>query len=148
MHTVSSFVFLCVVVVLLAGCESWNPYAAVPAPDMRIRLVKDANGHVVALPPVCPDWRTANPGPFQNEPWPQYGCANTRNLATMVERPEDLEEGRQVSAALGSDAAVKMRRYNLEKTMPLIDPSAKAPASNAGAALGADSEGSGGMTGK
>jgi len=129
----------------VCGCVD-NPYASAPAPDYRIGLVKERDGKYIAVPPVCPDWRFYNPGPFQNEPWPQYGCAHARNLAAMVERPEDLEKGREISPALGSSAATAMRRYNQEKTKPLIDPNAKAPVADPGAPMGQDSEGTGGQT--
>jgi hypothetical protein len=139
---------------LLGGCDTpfvenpftGNPFAAAPAPDYRIRIMTGADGQLVAVPPKCPDWRTSNTGPLQNEPWPQYGCASTRNLAAMVEKPEDLQQGRDMSPALGSKAALSMRHYNMEKTTPLIDPNAKAPVANTGGALGPDSEGAGGMT--
>jgi|GEM_PF-1316310 len=151
----SFFLFLLVAPVLLAGCDHAfehnidgvfdNPYADAPAPDYRIMLSTAPNGQLVAVPPECPDWRTVDRGPLQNDPWPQYGCAQARNLAAMAEKPEDLIEGRKASPALGSKAATSMRHYNEEKTMPLIDPNAKAPTNNAGAAMGLASEGAGGL---
>lgn len=111
--------------ILLCGCS--NPYAAAPAPDYRIRLVTEPNGQLAAVPQECPDWRTDVPGPLQNEPWPQYGCANTRNLAVMVEQPEDLILGRDSGYANAENTSSSMLRYMAGKTTPLIDPSAKAP---------------------
>lgn len=127
----------------LGGCT--NPFRVAPAPDTTIKMVTGPDGGLEAVPPPCPSWWTETLGPWQNEPWPQYGCANERNLAAMVDNPEDLAKGRDMSPALGSKAATSMRRYNLEKTMPLIDPNAKAPVANS-LVLSPDSEGKGGMS--
>lgn len=112
-------------IILLCSCA--DPFAFNPAPDYRIGLVKGTDGKVHAIAPECPDWAFYSNGPFQGEPWPQFGCAHARNLAAMVDRPEDLEHGREMSPALGSNAALGMRRYEQDKTKPLIDPNAKAP---------------------
>jgi type IV pilus biogenesis protein CpaD/CtpE len=120
-----SLFVLAAAAVLLSGCS--NPFAEAPAPDYRIRLETMPDGQLAAVPPECPDWRTSVPGPFQNEPWPQYGCANTRNLASMVERPEDLVAGRDSGQASSETAAGSMERYITGKTRALIDPNAKAP---------------------
>jgi pilus assembly protein CpaD len=97
------------------------------APDYRIKLATLPNGETEAVPPMCPDWRTVHNGPFQNEPWPQYGCANARNLAAMVEDPEDLIVGKELGPASGTVTAYSMKRYNEGKTTALIDPNADSP---------------------
>lgn len=119
-----------VAVFLLGGCEeAWNnPFEMSSTPDYRIKLMTRPDGRLEAIPPECPSWRTENNSPWQNDPWPQYGCANARNLAAMVEQPEDLIVGRALDPASGSRAAYSIKRYNEGKTAALIDPNAKAPA--------------------
>ena len=111
---------------LLCGCEEVFPTA--PTPDYTIRLMPTAGGRgLVAVPPECPDWRTTNNGSLENAPWPQFGCANTRNLAAMVERPEDLIEGRDFGLANAETTASTMGRYITNNTKSLVDPNAQAP---------------------
>lgn len=113
---------------MVGGCEALqNPFAYSRAPDYRIRLTEDPDGRLQAVPPECPSWRTESNSFLQNEPWPQYGCANARTLAAMIERPEDLLEGRELGPASGTVTAQSIRRYNEGKTTALIDPNAKAP---------------------
>ena len=112
--------------VLLCGCVDVFPTS--PTPDYTIRLMPASGGKgVIAVPPECPDWRTTNNGPLENTPWPQFGCANTRNLAAMVERPEELVEGSESGPANGTNVAGSMQRYNEGKAAALIDPNARAP---------------------
>jgi hypothetical protein len=126
-----SFFAFVVTAVLLGGCS--NPFSEAPAPDYRIRLETLPNGQLAAVPPECPSWLTNVPGPLQNEPWPQYGCANTRNLASMVENPEDLIKGRDTGPANSETTASGMERYITGKTKALIDPNAKAPVAQSAA---------------
>lgn len=106
----------------LAACES--PYAPTPRPDYTIRVMPTAQGNV-AIPPTCPDWKTASADPFDNQPMPQFGCANARNLAGMVENPNDLIEGRALANARGVTAVGAIRRYDNNQPRGLITPSAE-----------------------
>lgn len=108
----------------IGGCASWE---RTPTPDYRISLVPAADGKMMAVSAPCPDWRTHNLGAFQNDPWPQYGCASARNLAVMLDQPADLVAGRPMEHANAETTSAAMERYITGKTMPLMDPSAAAP---------------------
>lgn len=99
-----------------------------PKADNRIRLMPAANGKgTVAVPPECLSWHDAAAAPQDNNPWPQYGCASARNLAAMVERPEDLESGKPMGSADGVAAAISIQNYRVGKTKALIDAKSEAP---------------------
>lgn len=107
---------------LLGGCE------AAPKPDYRIKLMSAPNGKgVVAVPPECPSWTDVASGPLENQPWPQYGCAQARNLAAQIERPEDLIQGRPSDRIDAEVNAAAVDRYRLGRTKQLIDAKAEAP---------------------
>jgi hypothetical protein len=110
----------------LLGCEDLN--RTTPAPDQTIKIAPSLDGkHSLAIPPECPNWRTADLSPFENQPLPQFGCANARNLAAMVDRPEDLVSGRDSGDANGAVAAAGMQLYLQGKTAAFIDPNATSP---------------------
>lgn len=99
-----------------------------PKPDNRIRLMPAANGKgTVAVPPECLNWQSAATAPQDNNPWPQFGCAQARNLAAMVERPEDLETPKPLGPADGVASAISIQNYRVGKTKALIDAKAEAP---------------------
>ncbi len=115
-----SLLLICSVALIgLGGCGTTDSSKS----DFSIRLVPGADGHLVAVPAPCPSWATTTPDPLDNGPWPQYGCASARNLAAVVERPEDLIRGRDWGDASGEQTASAMRRYVQDKTYPMIDPS-------------------------
>ena len=107
-------------VLALAACES--PYPPTPHPDYAIRVMPTTKGSV-AIPPTCPDWATSTADPFDNLPMPQFGCADARNLAGMIENPNDLLEGRALADARGVTAVGAVRRYDNNQTRGLITPS-------------------------
>jgi type IV pilus biogenesis protein CpaD/CtpE len=93
------------------------------SPDYSIKLAPTADGQgYVAMPPACPAWSNNDLNLVDNQPLPQFGCATSRNLAIMVDRPEDLIKGRTPDAANGASSAAAMERYNTNKTTPLINP--------------------------
>ncbi len=98
----------------LSGC--WQGTAA---PDYTIEVQKTANGSV-AIPPKCLDYRTESPNNLDNQPDPQFGCATQRNLAMMIEKPEDLLHGRPLGPASGVLANGSILRYNANQTRGLI----------------------------
>ncbi|MDX9690218.1 MAG: hypothetical protein EOM37_08670 [Proteobacteria bacterium] len=100
-------------------------------PDYRIKVMPSAdNRSYVAIPPQCADWTTVKNGAHDNVTSPQYGCAQARNLAAMVEQPHDLIEGKPMGKADGALAATSVRAYQAGKTKALIDVHAEAPSAD------------------
>ena len=115
----TSFVALFIGVIGVAGCA--DPYPPTLRPDYTIHVVSTPKGDV-AIPPACPSWTVSQPDPFDNQLFPQYGCATARNLALEVERPDDLVQGRQLGPERGVNAVGSIRRYDNNQTRGLIDP--------------------------
>ena len=113
----SRLAFFTFALLALAACE--DPYAPTLRPDYTIRVMPTAQG-MVAAPPPCPSWATETTDPFDNQPMPQFGCANARNLADMVENPNDLVTGRPMGDARGVTAVGSIRRYDNDQTRGLI----------------------------
>jgi type IV pilus biogenesis protein CpaD/CtpE len=91
-------------------------------PDHRIQIIQGPSGSV-AVPPNCISWYDSDWGhPLSNNPWPSYGCAQARNLAAQVEKPENLKELGEMSAADPIVESGAIARYQAGKTTPLIDP--------------------------
>jgi len=107
--------------ILLFGFCGLCACATEPRPDYTIRVEPATDGQgFVALPPPCPAW-TDNPATtLDNQPLPQFGCADARNLALMVDRPEDLLQGRPLGPASGVTAAGTIIRYENNQTRGLI----------------------------
>jgi len=106
-------------VLALTACD--DPYQRTLRPDYIIHVVSTPKGDV-AVPPTCPSWTTALPDPFENQLYPQFGCANARNLALAVEQPDDLVRGRPLGPERGVNAVGEIRRYDNNQTRGLIDP--------------------------
>ena len=95
-----------------------------PNPDYSIKVVPNAEGTgYAAIPPNCPRWADNDINFFDNQPLPQFGCADARNMALMAERPQDMLEGRNESPASGVTAAGAVMRYENNQTRGLIYPS-------------------------
>lgn len=103
----------------LAACD--DPYQHTMRPDYTIHVVSTPKGDV-AVPPSCPSWATAVIDPYDNQPYPQIGCANARNLALMVERPSDLVDPRELGPERGVHAVGAIRRYDNDQPRGLLDP--------------------------
>lgn len=88
-------------------------------PDYAIRVVPTAQGGV-ALAPACPSYAAETANPFDNQPMPQFGCADARNLAAMVERPNDLVQPQDIGPMRGVAAVGAERRYDNNQTRGLI----------------------------
>ena len=101
----------------LTACESLYP--PTPKPDHTIRVMPTENG-LVAVPPDCLNWSKDTMNPYDNQVLPQFGCANARNLAMMVEKPEDLLKGRDGGKAIGVTTVGAMHRYYNNQTRGLI----------------------------
>jgi hypothetical protein len=100
----------------LAGCTIYDP---TPKPDYTIRVMPSPGG-MVAIPPTCPSYATAVKDPYDNQPMPQFGCANARDLALMIEKPEDLVGGRSMGDASGVTTVGAVRRYYNNQTRGLL----------------------------
>jgi len=112
------FSYFAIVPFLLAGL---NGCSATPTPDYTIRVTPATSGQAaVAILPSCPRWSDNDLDFFDNQPQPQFGCADARNLAVMVERPEDLLQGRPSELANGVTSAGSILRYNGNQTRGLI----------------------------
>ncbi|MDD4616267.1 MAG: CpaD family pilus assembly lipoprotein [Alphaproteobacteria bacterium] len=103
----------------LAACDSFAP---TPRPDYTIHVVPGAHGSAVAIPPNCPSWNDALANRFDNQPLPQFGCATARNLAVLVENPNDLVEGRNLASQRSVTAIGAIRRYDNNQTRGLLIP--------------------------
>lgn len=88
-------------------------------PDYSIRVTSTPQGSV-ATGPDCPSWSKDNANPFDNQPLPQHGCAHARNLADMIENPDDLVEGRTLGKGRGVTHVGAVRRYDNNQTRGLI----------------------------
>jgi hypothetical protein len=140
-HNLTSLVLaLCV---LSACCD---PYQPTFRPNYVIKVVPTAQGEV-AVPPPCPSWSSEISDPFDEQPLPQYGCANARNLASMVERPEDLVQGRALGETRGVTQVGAIRRYDNNQPRGLITPDAEVSQVAATTATTAASSMTGDVTG-
>ena len=97
------------VATLLAGCAQddriWLPSAAQP----------------------CPPWSYLSANTHANRASPQLDCANTVNLRAMIDRPEDLAEGRPPGPATGEREARAVEAYRQGKLKPLPSSEAATP---------------------
>ena len=101
----------------LGGCSTSES-----APSYAIQVIPATDAHTaVAIPPDCANWSDNDINFFNNQPLPQFGCADARNLAVMIDRPEDLLHGRELGPASGVLAAGSIVRYNNNQTRGLIN---------------------------
>jgi type IV pilus biogenesis protein CpaD/CtpE len=108
--------FLVASLLVLAGCG-----VQTMTPDYAINVAPQTPGSsYVAQPPACPSFVNVQANPFDSQPDPQFGCATARNLALMVEKPEDLLQGRDIGLASGITTAGAVVRYNNDQTRGLI----------------------------
>lgn len=100
----------------LMGCQLYDPTLN---PDYTIRVMPSEKG-MVAVAPDCPSWATDLANPYDNQPIPHFGCAQARNLAFMVEKPEDLVDPRELGPTRGVGMVGAIRRYDNNQTRGLI----------------------------
>jgi len=103
---------------LIAGCS--DLYPATPHPDYSIKVMPTATG-MAAIPPECASWATDTVNPYDNQTLPQFGCASARNLALMVENPEDLVHGRDMGTGRAVTTVGAVRRYDNNQTRGILD---------------------------
>jgi hypothetical protein len=101
---------------LLAACD---PYDPTMHPNYAIRVTPTPTGGVASAP-ACPSWATETNDPYDNQPFPQFGCANARNLALQVEHPNDLVAARPLGEGRGVESVGAIRRYDNNQTRGLI----------------------------
>lgn len=107
---------------LIAGLLGLGACSVSPAPDYTIQVIPATDGQAAqAIPPTCPRWSDNDLNFFDNQPLPQFGCADARNLAMMVERPQDLLQGRDPGPARGVTTSGTILRYDNNQTRGLID---------------------------
>ena len=99
----------------LGACDSITP-----TPDYAIKVSPTADGGYAAVPPQCPRPADNDLNFFDNQPLPQFGCANARNLALEIERPEDLIKGRESGPASGVTTSGSILRYYNNQTRGLL----------------------------
>lgn len=75
-------------------------------------------GRYVATPPDCPDWRKPANQNLQNSPSSNFGCANSVNLALMVEDPADLLRGRRLGPGDAAGLIHGIQRYRSNVIIP------------------------------
>lgn len=86
----------------------------------------------------CPQWVAFRAGDHSNADSPYLGCVSAANLRAMVEKPEDLERGRQLGPANGEREAKAIETYRQGKVAPLqgsgaMSPQISVPGSGGGA---------------
>jgi len=113
------FILLSLALFSIAGCSD-ALYPPTVKPDYTIHVIPTDKG-MTAIPPACPTWAEAATDPYDNQPIPQFGCANARNLAIMTDRPSDLIKGRDGGDSSGVMAVGAMRRYYNNQTRGLLD---------------------------
>jgi hypothetical protein len=102
--------------IALAGCQIYPPTAT---PDYTIRVANTPQG-MKAIPPSCASWSADVANPYDNEPIPNYGCADARNLAMEVDQPSDLVAPRTLGPTRGVAMVGAIRRYDNNQTRGLI----------------------------
>jgi hypothetical protein len=92
-------------------------------PDYRIGVMKDPEtGKTIAVSKPCPEWNHYIGDGFNNQFNPQFGCAQSQNLAKMIDRPNDLVYGRPATEGDAGPAVLGIERYRTGKTKELMNP--------------------------
>jgi type IV pilus biogenesis protein CpaD/CtpE len=84
----------------------------------------------------CPNWANDPVDPYANQGSPYLGCSNDVNLLRMVERPQDLQQGRTLGPASGERQAGAVKAYDTDKVKPFSDNTANKTATSNGATTG------------
>ena len=73
----------------------------------------------IAIAPNCPGWMGHPTAPEDVLPEPNFGCANTYNLAAMLADPHHLRQGASSIYYLGERGASDVAAYRTDKVKPL-----------------------------
>jgi pilus biogenesis CpaD protein len=90
-----------VLVLALVGCIEEPPLSAAPHP--------------------CPPWVDYPIDNHSNRDSPYLGCSNDVNLLRMVERPQDLDQGRALGPANAGRTADAVKSYDKDQVKPYLD---------------------------
>ena len=80
---------------------------------------------VSAAPGLCAPWVDYPVDNHSNRDSPYLGCSNDVNLLRMVERPQDLDQGRPLGAANAGRQADAVKAYDKDQVRPFGDSSAR-----------------------
>jgi type IV pilus biogenesis protein CpaD/CtpE len=98
---------------VLAGCVNEPPISAQPHP--------------------CLPWVDYPIDNHSNRDSLYLGCSNDVNLLKMVERPQDLDQGRPLGAANGGRQGDAVKNYDKDQVKPFVDSGSRS--SQAGASV-------------
>ena len=82
---------------------------------------------VALVVPDCPGYNQPIVLDYEWRPETRLGCANANNLARMVSNPNDIAQGRALSAGDGTNNVMAIQRYRGEAVSPQTFPSAGGP---------------------
>ena len=85
----------------------------------------------------CPNFANDPIDTHANQGSPYLGCTNDVNLLRMVERPQDLQQGRALGPASGERQAGAVKAYETDKVKGFSDSGAPKTGSFTGATTGA-----------
>jgi len=89
-----------------------------------------------ASTPACPQWANDPVDDHANQGSPYLGCTNDVNLLRMVERPQDLQQGRTLGPASGERQAGAVKAYDTDKVKGFSGDTASKTATSNGATTG------------
>jgi type IV pilus biogenesis protein CpaD/CtpE len=84
-----------------------------------------------AEPRPCAPWIDYPVDNHSNRNSPYLGCSNDVNLLRMVERPQDLDQGRPLGPANGGRQADAVKNYDKDQVKPFVDSSVRSSQSGA-----------------
>jgi pilus assembly protein CpaD len=87
-----------------------------PSPGLELAAVRITYPRIVAQAGPCGMWPddigpSFNRDYFENQPYWNYGCANQRNLAAMVDNPADLVQPRAETPAYTARRTIVVDKY-------------------------------------
>jgi pilus assembly protein CpaD len=110
-----------------------------PDDSARFAAVRLSYPKIKAVAGPCGLWPAdlgpsiTNPGYFENKDYYNFGCANQRNLAAMIDNPADLEQPRPESTAYTARRTEAFEKYRKGNTTTTVYPEAdKAKLSDTG----------------
>lgn len=85
-----------------------------------------------AAPRPCPPWVDYPIDNHSNRASPYLGCSNDVNLLKMVERPQDIDQGRPLGPANGGRQADAVKNYDKDQVKPFLDSGSRPSQGSAG----------------
>lgn len=73
------------------------------------------------VPRPCAPWVDYPVDNHSNRASPDLNCSNDVNLLRMVERPQDLDQGRPLGPANGGRQADAVKNYDKDQVKPFLD---------------------------